>query len=42
MPTVGSGKKKKTFPYTKAGMAAASAYRKRIGTKAKTAKKKRY
>jgi len=39
MPTVGSGKKKKTFPYTKAGMAAAAAYRMRIGSKTKAAKK---
>ena len=42
MPTGGTGKKKKTFPYTTAGRAAAAAYRKRIGSKAKTAKKKRY
>jgi hypothetical protein len=40
MPTVGTGKKKKTFRYTKAGQKAAKVYAKKTGKKLK--KKKAY
>lgn len=40
MPTVGKGKRKKTFPYTKVGLAAARSYAKRIGSTVRSAKKK--
>lgn len=40
MPTVGTGKKKKKFPYTKAGQKAAKVYAKKTGKKLK--KKKAY
>jgi|TARA_R100000789_G_scaffold90192_1_gene87609 hypothetical protein len=39
MPTVGKGKKKKKFPYTKKGEEAATKYAKKTGKKIK---KKRY
>jgi hypothetical protein len=39
MPTVGRGKKKKTFPYSPAGRKAAKTYAKRMGTKAASKKK---
>jgi len=38
MPTVGKGKKKKKFKYTKAGMKKAKAYAKRTGKKVKYSK----
>tara|TARA_R100000656_G_scaffold104517_1_gene76701 strand:- start:358 stop:480 length:123 start_codon:yes stop_codon:yes gene_type:complete len=40
MPTVGSGKKKKKFKYTKSGQKAAKKYAKKTGKKIK--KTKRY
>jgi len=39
MPTVGTGKKKKTFKYTKAGKMKAMEYAKKTGKKLKKTKK---